>query len=56
MDALRRIQAAPLILLLHALNEAAYAAAKAARKADHPMAAQLTALALETDKIVDGFK
>ena len=56
MDALERIQAAPLILLLHGLNEAAYAAAKAARIAKHPMADALKAIALQTDKLVDGFK
>ena len=56
MNALERIQAAPLILLLRGLNEAAYAAAKAARIAKHPMADELKAIALQTDILVDGFK
>jgi hypothetical protein len=39
---------------LRALNEAAYAAARAASKAADPRAADLRRLALETDRIVDG--
>lgn len=39
---------------LRALNEAAYAAARAASKANDPRAADLRRLALETDRIVDG--
>ena len=42
--------------LLQALNVAAYAAAKAARIAKHPMADALKAIALQTDILVDGFK
>jgi hypothetical protein len=39
---------------LHALNEAAYSAARAASKAKDPRAADLRKLATETDRIVDG--
>ena len=39
---------------LRALNEAAYAAAKAARKSGAPIAPELRAIALRTDELVDG--
>ena len=39
---------------LRALNEAAYAAAKAARKLGDPLASELTQLARRTDEMVDG--
>jgi hypothetical protein len=39
---------------LRALNNAAYAAAKAARKESDPRAAELKALALRTDDLVEG--
>jgi hypothetical protein len=38
---------------MHALNEAAYAAAKAARKSQDPRAAELKRLALDTDRILE---
>ncbi|WP_333826886.1 hypothetical protein [Pararhodobacter sp.] len=38
---------------LRALNDAAYAAEKAARKAKHPAAADLLRLAWRTDEILD---
>jgi len=41
---------------LHALNEAAYAAAKAARKAQDPRAVELTRLAIATDNILEQTK
>lgn len=39
---------------LHALNEAAYAAAKAARAEGSPISAELRMIALRTDELVDG--
>lgn len=39
---------------LRVLNEAAYAAAKAARKANSPLADELRQAALRTDEFVDG--
>ena len=38
---------------LRAMNEAAYAAAKAASKSDHPLALSLRKMALDTDAMVD---
>ncbi|WP_296222692.1 hypothetical protein [uncultured Sphingomonas sp.] len=38
---------------LRALNEAAYAAARAASKSDHPLALSLRKMALDTDAMVD---
>ena len=38
---------------LRALNEAAYAAAKAASKSGHPLAMSLRKMALDTDAMVD---
>lgn len=39
---------------LRALNEAAYAAAKAARHEQSPLALELRTMALRTDEIKDG--
>ena len=41
---------------LRALNDAAYAAARAARKEGDPRAAELKALALKSDDLVDGVR
>lgn len=38
---------------LRQLNEAAYAAARAARKSQHPISAELKALALKTDELFE---
>lgn len=39
---------------LKALNEAAYSAARAARKSNDPRAESLAVLARETDRLIDG--
>lgn len=39
---------------IRALNDAAYAAAKAARKSGDPRAGEFRRIALETDRLMDG--